>query len=81
MEGMRRYANLHGNSGVSEYLPAKDSLTVLFRDDDKLYVYSYAITGTYHVDIMKSLAAAGRGLATYIAKNRNLLKFSTVSKV
>ena len=74
---MRKYANLHGNSGVSEFLPAEDSITIQFRDDDKLYVYSHAITGKQHVDLMKSLAAAGRGLSTYIAKNKNRLKFST----
>ena len=74
---MRKYANFHGNSGVSEFLPAEDSITVQFKDDDKLYVYSYAITGKHHVDTIKSLAAAGRGLSTYIAKNKSRLKFST----
>lgn len=74
---MRKYANLHGNSGVSEFLPAENSITIQFRDDDKLYVYSYAITGKQHVDKMKSLAAAGRGLSTYIAQNKSRLKFST----
>ena len=73
---MRKYANLHGNSGVSEFLPAEESITIQFRDDDKLYVYSYSITGKQHVDIMKSLATAGRGLSTYIAKNKSRLKFS-----
>ena len=73
---MRKYANFHGNSGVSEFLPAEDSITVQFKDDDKQYVYSYAITGKQHVDLMKSFAAAGRGLSTYIAKNKSMLKFS-----
>ena len=74
---MRKYANFHGNSGVCEFLPAVDSITIKFRDDDKLYVYSHAITGKKHVDLMKSFAAAGRGLSTYIAQNKSRLKFST----
>ena len=76
MNAMQKYANLHGNSGVSEFLSAEDSITIQFRDADKRYVYSYAITGRHHVDTMKSLAAAGRGLSTYIARNKSRLKFS-----
>ncbi len=76
---MKKYENLHGNSGVSEYLPLLDSIKIRFRDDRRTYVYSYSVTGKHHVDEMKSLAEAGRGLATYVARHKDMLNFSTES--
>lgn len=73
---MKKYANIHGNSGVTAYWPTEDAIRITFRDDDRIYVYSSPLTGKHHVEVMKSLAASGRGLATYIARNRNMLKFS-----
>ena len=76
---MKKYANLHGNSGVSEYSISKESIKIKFRNDHKIYIYSYSVTGRNHVQMLKSLAESGRGLATYIAKNKDVLKFTNES--
>jgi hypothetical protein len=65
---MRRYANLSGDSGVVAYEVGRDSIDVKFQDG-WIYLYTYASAGALHVEAMKKLAAAGRGLCTYIVKN------------
>lgn len=74
---MKKYANKHGNSGVDEYLITDSSIKVKFRHGNKIYVYSESVTGSSHIKTMKSLAESGRGLSTYIAKNKDILKFTT----
>ena len=68
---MGRYANLGGNSGVAFYEIGDDSITVEFRDGGR-YLYDYEAPGEAAVEEMKSLAVAGRGLATFI--NREVRK-------
>ena len=64
---MKRYANLSGDSGVVAYEIGHDSIRVKFRDG--IYLYTYARPGASHVEAMKGLAAAGRGLCTYISQH------------
>ena len=65
---MQRYLNLSGNSGVTAYEIGVDYILVQFRKG-KLYRYSHACAGRHHVEYMKTLAVAGRGLGTYISQH------------
>ena len=65
---MTPYANLGGNSGVEAYRIGARQVTVQF-DGGAQYVYTYASAGQEHVERMKLLAQAGRGLATYISQH------------
>lgn len=65
---MKRYRNLSGDSGVVAYEIGRDRIHVKFREG-WIYLYTYGRTGESHVEVMKSLAAAGRGLSTYISQN------------
>jgi hypothetical protein len=65
---MKRYANLSGDSGVVAYEIGRDSIDVKFQDG-WIYLYTYASAGAPHIEAMKVLAAAGRGLSTYIVRN------------
>lgn len=60
-----RYANHHGDSGVTGYAFGSDYILVEFRSHD-LYRYDYKSPGRNKVQTMKRLAAAGSGLATFI---------------
>ena len=66
---MTPYKNLNGDSGVVEYESGPDFIKVRFRYSPKIYVYDDSSPGRVHVDELKRLAAAGRGLATYISQN------------
>ena len=59
------YRNRDGNSGVSAYQLLDDGIIVRFSEDGT-YRYGPDRPGRHHVGQMKSLAMAGRGLATYI---------------
>lgn len=63
---MKPYRNLSGNSGVLAYASGADWILVRFRSGAP-YRYSHAIAGVRHVEAMKRLAEAGRGLSGYIA--------------
>ena len=65
---MERYLNLSGDSGVAGYEIGVDYILVQFHTD-MFYRYSYARAGRHHVERMKVLAAAGRGLSTYISRH------------
>lgn len=66
---MEVYADLNDDSGVSSYEIASSYIKVWFNRDSASYVYSYSSAGEYHVEHMKKLAIAGRGLNTYINNN------------
>jgi hypothetical protein len=69
---MEPYGNLSGNSGVTAYAEADSYIEVQFRGG-RVYTYSYAHAGIEHVEQMKLLARAGKGLSTYISRHaRNL---------
>ncbi len=64
---MKRYRNLEGHSGVTGYEINDDSITVQF-NHDAVYLYTYASAGKRSIEQMKKLAAAGKGLSTYISQ-------------
>lgn len=66
---MQRYANLAGNSGVVAYAIGERSIRVRFAHSSRVYEYSHASAGREHVEAMKRLALAGRGLSTYVAQH------------
>jgi hypothetical protein len=67
--GMKSYADLNDDSGVSSYEISASSIEVWFNNDPASYLYSYASAGQYHVEHMKKLAVKGCGLNSYIDKN------------
>ncbi|WP_276134708.1 hypothetical protein [Polluticoccus soli] len=62
---MQRYAAVSGDAGVVGYEILEDAVILEFRDGSQ-YLYSYARPGMEHVEQMKVLAAAGKGLTTYV---------------
>ena len=66
---MAAYGNRSGNSGVAAFAVLGDGLVVEFVGGDR-YVYSERLCGRAPVAEMQRLARAGRGLSTYISRNR-----------
>lgn len=64
---MKRYRDLHGDSGVVAYEAGADYIRVRF-SHGATYLYDYASTGKFEVERMKALAQSGDGLATFISK-------------
>jgi hypothetical protein len=64
---MQAYRNLAGNSGVRAYQISRDGIRVRFANG-ATYLYDHRVPGKEHVEEMKRLAVAGRGLSTYIAR-------------
>jgi hypothetical protein len=65
---MERYRNRSGDSGVTDYELGADFIRVRFRGG-VTYRYGHIRPGQHHVDRMKALAVAGRGLGTYISQH------------
>lgn len=65
---MEEYKNLSGNSGVEKFLVGADFIKIRFKNMAKIYVYSHTKPGATHVEKMKELAEAGRGLSTYVSQ-------------
>ena len=65
---MQRYLNIDGDSNVYAYELGDDQIAVQFRDGT-VYTYTYASAGRDNVEQMKSLAAAGTGLNSFIRSN------------
>lgn len=72
---MMKYANRHGNSGVAEFDFGADWIDVRFVTSARVYRYTFQVTGYAQVRRMKQLGIAGRGLSTYIARNKDVLRF------
>ncbi len=66
---MTPYANLDGDSGVVAYEISPDGIILEFRKGGR-YRYAAADIGTEALATMIELAEAGRGLSTYVTKNR-----------
>ena len=64
---MERYGNISGKSGVTAYQSHRDSGVVRFKDG-WTYEYTAQSAGAAVVAKMKRLAAAGRGLSTFISQ-------------
>jgi hypothetical protein len=65
---LKKYLNLSGNSGVTHYSIGKEYIKVWFVHAARPYIYDYVRPGRKHVELMKILAAAGKGLSTYISQ-------------
>ncbi|MGQ0646871.1 MAG: hypothetical protein ACT4P7_04830 [Gemmatimonadaceae bacterium] len=65
---MERYKNLSGDSGVTFFRIGRDFISVRFRHGIT-YHYDYTATGAHHVEQMKTLARAGKGLSTYVSQH------------
>lgn len=63
-----RYKNLGGASKVVRYQTTKDVVTVQF-SNNSVYNYSNQSAGEDNIAKMKTLAAAGKGLGTFIETN------------
>lgn len=61
------YRNLGGDSGVRSFEIGDDRIIVTFSTNVS-YEYTYVSAGIKHVENMKSLAAQGQGLNSYINK-------------
>lgn len=66
---MKRYRNLSGNSGVVAYDDPPGAIVVQFTDGEP-YKYTDASAGRDVVAEMQRLARAGRGLSSYISRNK-----------
>ena len=64
---MECYSHLDGDSGVTHYECGPDFIRVRFRNGST-YVYDHARPGAQHVEHMKELARAGKGLSTYVGQ-------------
>ncbi len=62
---MEPYADINGDSGIAEFKAGDNFIRVKFKDGG-VYLYTYSRPGRDHVERMKSLAAAGHGLNSYI---------------
>jgi len=65
---LHRYPDHSQRSGVVAYAARRDAITVEFVDG-RIYLYNYEVPGRRHVERMKSLAAAGHGLSSYISRH------------
>jgi hypothetical protein len=65
---MQTYKNLSGTSGVIGYELGPDYIDVEFKEGS-IYRYDYRVSGRKIVEAMKTLAASGEGLATFINQN------------
>lgn len=65
---METYRDLSHASGVTGYEIGRDFIDVRFRRGET-YRYDYASAGKPHIEEMKRLARAGRGLSTYISQH------------
>lgn len=65
---MEPYGSLEGKAGVTAFSIGDDFIKVRFHDA-AIYVYDNSKPGAAHVERMKELARAGRGLSTYISQH------------
>ena len=63
-----RYKNLSGDSKVARYEIRKDAMTIRFTDHT-VYRYTNQTADPANISKMKTLAAAGKGLGTFIDAN------------
>ena len=65
---MEDYGNINSKSGILAYEAGPDFIRVKFKDNS-VYLYTYASADPHSIEHMKSLAAAGEGLNTFINTN------------
>jgi hypothetical protein len=64
---VKRYRDIQGDSGVVAYETGPDYIRMTFKHGGT-YVYDYASSGKFEVELMKGLADSGDGVATFISK-------------
>ena len=64
---MKKYTDITGESGVTAYQESENFIAVEF-NHESVYLYTYTSAGKTAVEQMKKLAAAGKGLSTYISQ-------------
>ena len=64
---MKKYGNIHGNSGVIAYETGTDFIRICFQGNET-YLYNEIKPGKAKVDQMKLLAEKGQGLSTFISQ-------------
>ena len=62
------YKNLNGDSGVISYELVEDGIILEFKHAEHRYLYDSRSPGLIHVAAMRRLAAAGKGLTTYVSR-------------
>ncbi len=62
---MKPYRHQAGNTGISGFHVKPDSIAIQFKDGS-IYLYDSRRPGKKHVEAMKELARAGKGLTTYV---------------
>ncbi len=67
---MKRYLNLHGDSGILAYESGRDWIKIQW--DDGTYRYAAKKVGADNVKKMKRLATMGQGLNTFINQHREV---------
>jgi len=65
---MIQYKNIAGDSGIKAFEISEHSITVQFTTG-ATYLYTYSSAGKKHIEKMKKLALAGKGLSTFISQN------------
>ena len=65
---LQRYANRHGDSGVTAYAIDDDAIAVEFAHGP-VYVYTRRDIGARHFAALCAAAQAGRGLSTWISRH------------
>ncbi len=62
---MKRYGNLHGNSGIAAYEEGSDFIRIRFTSGS-VYLYTYKSACEEDIEEMKELAKEGEGLTRFI---------------
>ncbi|HVY98398.1 MAG TPA: hypothetical protein VHA35_02775 [Dongiaceae bacterium] len=65
---MERYRDLGGNAGIAAYEIQEEAIVIRFKDGGT-YLYDGRKPGRHHVEAMKRLARAGRGLTAYVNRH------------
>jgi hypothetical protein len=68
LPALHRYPDHSRRSGVVAYAVRGDGIAVEFVDG-RIYLYNYEVPGRRHVERMKTLAAEGSGLSSYISRH------------
>ena len=62
------YKSQSGDSGVISYELVQGGIILEFKHAKHRYLYDSASPGLIHVNAMRRLAAAGKGLTTYVSR-------------
>jgi hypothetical protein len=72
---MAHYNDVSGTSGITAFQSNNDSITIEYKGGSA-YLYSDQVAGSANVGHMKTLAASGQGLNSFI--NKHLTKSQAI---